>query len=73
MSSMARVFVSYRREDASGHAGRISDRLALEFGADQIFMDVDAVKPGVDFVRELEQAVASCDVLIAVIGRRSQA
>lgn len=65
---MPRVFVSYRREDASGHAGRIYDRLALEFGGEQVFMDVDAVRPGVDFVRELEQAVGSCDVLIVVIG-----
>jgi hypothetical protein len=33
-------------------------------------MDVDTLEPGVDFVRKIEEAVASCDVLIAVIGTR---
>jgi hypothetical protein len=32
-------------------------------------MDID-MEPGVDFVKEIEVAVQSCDVLIAVIGQR---
>jgi hypothetical protein len=33
-------------------------------------MDVDNIEPGMDFVKTIEEAVASCDVLIAVIGTR---
>jgi hypothetical protein len=64
----AKIFLSYRREDSSGQAGRLNDRLALEFGRDSIFMDVDGIPLGTDFVRRLTAEVASCDVLLAVIG-----
>jgi len=67
---MARIVISYRRDDASAHAGRIYDRLRTEFGPDQVFMDIDAIEPGVDFVEAIEEAIGTADVLIAVIGRR---
>lgn len=67
---MARIFISYRREDASGHAGRLYDQLAEHFGEEQLFIDVDALEPGVDFVERIESAVGSADVLVAVIGPR---
>lgn len=63
------IFVSYRREDSAGHAGRLFDRLVEHFGRDRIFMDIDTIEPGEDFVTVIENAVGSCDVLIAVIGR----
>src|SRR3954463_10334202 len=67
---MPGIFLCYRREDSGGHAGRIYDRLTQHFGSRQpIFIDVDSVDPGVDFVDAIQQTVASCDVLIAVIGR----
>ncbi len=62
------IFVSYRRGD-SGHAGRLYDALAARFGADSVFMDVDAIDPGVDFAETIDKAVASSTVLIALIGR----
>ena len=65
-----RIFISYRRNDTSYAAGRIYDRLAAHFGEDAIFMDVEAIEGGLDFVNVLEEAVQSCDVLIALIGRR---
>ena len=40
---MAGVFISYRREDAPGHAGRIFDRVRARFGADVGFMDVNCI------------------------------
>jgi|HubBroStandDraft_4_1064222.scaffolds.fasta_scaffold1495543_1 hypothetical protein len=40
-----KLFISYRRADSSGHAGRIYDHLKLEFGADALFMDVDDAIP----------------------------
>jgi hypothetical protein len=65
-----RVFISYRRQDARGSAGRIYDRLADRFGGDQVFMDVDAIALGVDFAEVITQAVSTCEVLLAVIGPR---
>jgi WD40 repeat protein len=64
------IFVSYRREDSAGTTGRLFDRLARRFPRSRIFMDVDSIEPGEDFLKNIEQAVASCDVLIAVIGTR---
>jgi hypothetical protein len=66
---MPGIFICYRREDSIAYAGRIYDRLSSQFGAAKVFMDLDTLKPGADFVEVLEQAVASCDVLIAVIGK----
>src|SRR6516162_8334032 len=63
------IFISYRREDASYPAGRLYDRLSAHFPQNQVFIDVDNLDPGVDFVEAIEQSVGSCDVLIAVIGR----
>lgn len=64
------IFISYRREDSAGHTGRLYDRLAAHFGDEQVFMDIDQIEPGEDFVQIIEEAVGSCDVLLAVIGRR---
>ena len=61
------IFVSYRRDDTSGHAGRLFDKLVSHFGRDRIFMDIDTIEPGEDFVSVIEDAVGSCDLLIAVI------
>jgi hypothetical protein len=66
---MSRIFISYRREDSIAYAGRLFDRLADRFGEKQIFMDIDTMKVGLDFVEQIEQAVQACDVLIAVIGQ----
>jgi hypothetical protein len=66
---MAQIFISYRREEAAGYAGRIYDHLQEDFGEDSVFMDVDAIDPGVDFVERIESAVASADVFLAIVGR----
>jgi beta-lactam-binding protein with PASTA domain len=65
---MPGVFVSYRREDSAGHAGRLFDRLRGALGAHRVFMDITGIEAGVDFVETLEKAVASCSVLLTVIG-----
>jgi hypothetical protein len=62
------VFISYRRQESSGLAGRLYDRLAARFGDDQVFMDVDTIALGVDFAEVIAQAVSTCGVLVAVIG-----
>jgi DNA-binding beta-propeller fold protein YncE len=65
---VAGIFISYRREDCAGHAGRLYDRLAEHFGEQRVFMDIDAIEPGVDFAERIAEAVGACDVLIALIG-----
>ena len=63
------VFISYRREDSGGFAGRIYDRLVSRLGHDTVFFDVDAIPPGRDFVDVLSDRVGKCDALVAVIGK----
>jgi TIR domain len=63
------IFISYRREDAPAHAGRLYDGLSDEFGSERVFMDVDTLEPGVDFVERIHSAVSVADVLLVVIGR----
>src|SRR5688572_4421100 len=65
---MAGIFISYRREDAAGWAGRLSADLSAGFRKVKIFMDIDAIPPGVNYDEYITQAVGSCDVLIALIG-----
>lgn len=67
---MTRIFISYRRIDTSGYTGRLFDRLEQYFGRDTVFMDVTGIEPGLDFYEVIEEQVASCDVLIAMIGPR---
>ena len=63
------IFISYRRDDSLGSTGRIYDRLTEHFPPEQIFMDVDTIPPGEDFVKFIEKAVSNCHVLLAIIGR----
>lgn len=67
---MTSIFISYRRQDASGHAGRLSDRLVARFGADHVFMDVEDIQPGQNFARSIEQTLAQCSHVLAVVGPR---
>jgi formylglycine-generating enzyme required for sulfatase activity len=66
---MPKIFISYRRDDSAGMAGRVYDRLEARFGRDNIFMDIDAIPLGVDFREHLHREVGECDVVLAVIGR----
>jgi hypothetical protein len=64
------VFISYRRDDSGGFAGRIYDRLTSRLGRENVFFDVDTIPPGRDFVDVLSERVGKCDALLAVIGKR---
>jgi TIR domain len=64
----AKIFINYRRDDSIGTAGRLHDRLAQRFGRKNLFMDVDHIPAGVDFVNYLNIQVAQCDVFLAIIG-----
>ena len=63
------IFISYRRDESQAWAGRISDRLDSQLGSNHVFLDVDSIDLGVDFIDAIEKSVGSCDALIAVIGR----
>ncbi|MBI1918931.1 MAG: TIR domain-containing protein [Planctomycetes bacterium] len=67
---MPTIFMSYRRDDSAGIAGRIYECLQSHFGSDSVFMDVDTMPFGVDFRDHLNRAVGRCSVLLAIIGDR---
>ena len=56
------IFISYRRDDSLGSTGRLYDRLVEHFGADSVFIDVDGIAPGEDFIDAIEQAVGKCEI-----------
>ncbi len=64
-----KIFINYRRGDDAGYSGRLFDRLQEVFEPQRLFMDVDNIAPGLDFVRVLNERIAECDVMLAVIGK----
>jgi len=66
---MAGLFINYRREDSSPYAGRLFDRLARDLGSDLVFMDIDAIEPGEDFVESIERRLESCNAALVLIGK----
>lgn len=65
---MAGVFVSYRRDDSQGFAGRLTDDLADILGDERVFRDVE-IPIGSDFTDVLHRAIAASDALLVVIGQ----
>lgn len=56
-TTQAGISISYRRSDASGHAGRLRDFLVRTHGAERDFMDVDSIRPGTDFAETIDRAL----------------
>jgi hypothetical protein len=65
-----KIFISYRRDDTGGRAGRLSDQLTAQFGARDVFQDVRTVVPGHDFTVQVEQAIEGSAVVLVLIGPR---
>jgi PASTA domain/TIR domain len=63
------IFISYRRNDTEGEAGRLFDDLISEFGENSVFMDVAAIEAGRDFRKVIDESVSTCGVLLAIIGK----
>jgi hypothetical protein len=61
-------FISYRRGDSEGQARALSIQLAEIIGKDSVFMDVDSIALGSDFRAVLHERLASCDLMLALIG-----
>jgi TIR domain len=67
---MPRIFISYRREESELITGRIYDHLASHFGHHNVFRDLDSILFGVDFRKNISEAVGNCDVLVVMIGEQ---
>lgn len=63
-----KIFISYRRQETAWPARQLYDVLVARFGVESVFKDVDDIEPGDDFVDRITDAVAACDVLLALIG-----
>jgi len=63
------IFISYRRDDSEGEAGRLFDDLVNHFGDASVFMDVTAIQAGRDFRKAIDESVSTCGVLLAIIGK----
>jgi hypothetical protein len=66
---MRSIFISYRRGDAEGQAGRLFDDLVAKFGKASVFMDVEDIEPGRDFRKVIDQHISSCGVLLSLVGK----
>ena len=66
---MKNIFISYRREDTEGFARGLFQSLEGAFGSDHVFMDVEAIGLGVDFVEAIDKSLASCGALLVLIGK----
>ncbi|MFY9937373.1 MAG: toll/interleukin-1 receptor domain-containing protein [Silvibacterium sp.] len=62
------IFISYRRDDAEGEAGRLYDDLVRTYGDNSVFMDVAGIAPGLDFRNAIDDNVSGCGVFLAIIG-----
>jgi len=63
------IFISYRRGDSNPYVGRLYDRLSAHFGKNRVFMDLDTIEPGDDFVEVITNYVSSCSILLAIINK----
>ena len=62
------VFISYRRTDSSPWAGRLRDSLSKRCFPGRIFRDIEEVPYGKDFVDAIDEALATADVALILIG-----
>ena len=65
---MNNIFVSYRREDSEGFARGLFQSLVGAFGPDHVFMDVEDIGLGADFVEAIDKSLANCGALLVLIG-----
>jgi hypothetical protein len=69
-SAMARITISYRRDDSLDITGRIFDRLVGHFGREAVFRDIDNIPPGADFRCHIDHVLDKSDIVLAIVGPR---
>jgi hypothetical protein len=62
------IFISYRRGETAAYTGRLYDSLATHLDKDKVFMDLDKIPGGVDFLESMKMAIDSAQAMIVVIG-----
>src|ERR1700732_1970923 len=65
---MARITISYRRDDSDVITGRIFDRLSAHYGRETVFRDIDSIPFGVDFRKHVNTVIDGTDIMVAVVG-----
>lgn len=66
---MAKIFLSYRRDDTQGEAGHLMAELRRRYGPSSVFMDIGAIEPGADFAYTIERAMLDSEVVLVLIGK----
>jgi hypothetical protein len=62
-----RIFISYRREDSRGYAGRLQGDLSRRYTNEAVFRDIE-IPPGVDFGVHINGLIDNCNVVLVMIG-----
>ena len=69
VAKVSKVFISYRRDDAADLAGRIRDRMIQNWrlSKENVFMDIDNIKVGADFMQVIERTIRECQAMVILI------
>lgn len=65
---MTAIFMSYRRSDSAGFAGRMADDLEDKIGHDTVFRDVKDIIAGEQFEIAIQNRLQSVAVVLVIIG-----
>ncbi|MGZ4846275.1 MAG: TIR domain-containing protein [Halobacteriota archaeon] len=65
---MSRVFISYRRSDSGEWANRLNNHVAMRFGKDLVFRDIESIRPGRNWFESIQKELKACEVFLVVIG-----
>lgn len=68
LESEGKIFISYRRADSPGVAGRLADSLKAYFGEDRVFRDVGGIRAGAKFDEVIDKTLTGTDAVIVLIG-----
>src|SRR5581483_11215853 len=68
--AVPRIFISYRRDDSRDYAGRIYNWLSTRVGHGAVFMDVEGIEPGDDYVKTIDREIRRSSLVLAIIGGR---
>jgi hypothetical protein len=65
-----KIFINYRHADASGWARALYTELVKAFDRDDVFFDVESLRPGVDWLDEIQSHGSESAIFLALIGTR---
>lgn len=65
---MATIFINYRRSDSRGTTFALREKLLKHFKENELFLDIEGLGGGEDFVNALAKTVSLADVMVVIIG-----